>query len=189
MDPLHLPSSPGGIGLLLVVLAACGWFFVYTIQRFNRRSQAEGDLDQRLPLILANVTAGWEKLNEKQAAMIDKAENRADKANEDREAILQRFLEYTTSREDVHNTQIERMRTERLDSDKRIHAKLEECLQRDSVNLTRFQEAVRRIDQLESRQYTAALVTPVGVAAPSVPVAPASFTVPASGLTITPAAS
>lgn len=185
---LDLPTSPGGIGLLLTVFMACGWFFWYTIQRFNKRSKAEGDLDQRLPMILQANAAGWEKLNEKLSAMVDRAESRADKAAEDREAILKQFLDYTTSREDVHNSQLERMRAEKLDSDKRIHEKLEQCLQRDNVNMTRFQEAVRRIDQLETRQYSAALVTPVTtVAASSVPVSPATFTVPAGGLNITPA--
>lgn len=169
-----------------VVVGIAGMWLLNRVKRDNAQNDAASHLDTRLPMILQANAEGWQKLNEKQSAMIDKAEARADKAMEDRDAILKQFLEYTTTRESAHNDQLERMRAERLESDKRIHAKLEECLQRDSVNLTRFQEALRRIDQLETRQYTAALVTPVATVAPTA-TAPTSFTVPAGGLNITPA--
>ncbi len=170
-----------------VVVGIAGMWLLNRVKRDNAQNDAASHLDTRLPMILQANAEGWQKLNDKQSIMIDKAESRADKAMEDREQILKQFLEYTTTREDIHNSQLERMRAEKLESDKRIHEKLEQCLQRDNVNLTRFQEALRRLDQLETRQYTAALVSPVAVATPAATVGPTSFTVPAGGLNITPA--
>lgn len=187
MDPeLHLPTSPGGVGLLLVVLAACGWFFWYMIQRLNKRSQAEGDLDQRLPMILQANAAGWEKLNEKLSVMVDRAESRADKATEERESLMRQFIEYTTSREDVHKQDLEKMRVEKLESDKRIHNRLEECLQRDMAREARDAIINKRLDLLDNRQFNAALVSaPAVVATPVAPTA-TTFSMPATGFTVTP---
>lgn len=185
MESIPYGMTYAALGAAVVSIA--GVWLWNKVKRDNASNDAAALLDTRLPMILQGVSAGWEKLNNKLEQMVDKAETRADKATEDREQIMKQFLEYTTTREDIHNSQLERMRSEKLDSDKRIHEKLEQCLQRDSVNLTRFQETLRRIDQLESRQYTAALVTPVAAVAPTAPVAPTSFTVPAGGLNITPA--
>ncbi len=150
MDPeLMLPKSPGGVGLLLVVLAACGWFFWFMINRLNKRSQAEGDLDSRLPLILDTSLAPWKQLVEMQKAIIDEERKEKLRAQDEREAITKQFIEYSTQQDNIHRAEMDKIRDDARASAERVHMRLDECTARDAANQTRLAEAVRRLEMLE----------------------------------------
>ena len=185
LDEQLLPKTAEGKTAVGMVFLAFMWFLWFVVQRLNKRSKAEGDLDQRLPLILANVTAGWEKLNEKQAAMIDKAEARADRATDEREALMKQFIDYTTIQAQAHAADLAKTREHFTESQRRLYERVEVFEQHHKDCARKLEETERRLSQLDQRQYNAALVaTPVVPAA----VAPAAvpLTVPPTGLTITP---
>ncbi|MES3001321.1 MAG: hypothetical protein V4787_11575 [Pseudomonadota bacterium] len=173
-----IPKTTEGKTLLGVVLVACGWFFIFTIQRFNRRSKAEGDLDQRLPLILQNVTEGWQKLNHTQATMIDKAEARADRAMDERETLMKQFIEHVTAQNKIHSEELAKTRDHFTESQRRLHERVDQNEKQHAECARKLEDTERKLNQLDQRQYNAALV--------AAPVAPVPLTLPPTGLTITP---
>lgn len=164
--------------LAAVVIAICCWLFWFMAQRINKRSQAEGDLDQRLPLILDASLKPWQQLADTQKSIIDEERKEKLRAQDERESITKQLIEYATVQTQQHANDISKMREHFSDGQRRLYERVE-VVEKHHLECTRQLEAAeKRIIQFENRQYNTALLTPV---------ATVSATVPAGGLNITPA--
>jgi len=177
-----IPKSVAGKTVLGVVLVGCGWLFIFSILRYNRRSKAEGDLDQRLPLILQNVTAGWEKLNEKQGLMIDKAEARADRVMDEHAILMKQFIDFSTVQTKAYAEDLARTREQFTESQRRLHDRVDQNEKQHAECARKLEETEKKLAQLDKRQYDAALISTPAAA----PAAAPALVIPPTGLTITP---
>ncbi len=145
----HLPQGITYAALGAAVLSMCGFMVWGIVQRQNKRSQAEGDIDSRLPLILDTSLAPWKQLVEMQKAIIDEERKEKLRAQDEREAITKQFIEYSTQQDNIHRAEMDKIRDDARASAERVHMRLDECTARDAANQTRLAEAVRRLEMLE----------------------------------------
>lgn len=158
------------------VLAMCGFLVWGIVSRLNKRSKAEGDLDQRLPLILDAALKPWQQLADTHNAIIGEERKEKQRAQDEREGMTKQFIEYVTVTTQNHSNDIAKMREHFSEGQRRLYERVE-LVEKHHLDCTRkLEEAEKRIVQFEQRQYNSALMTPVVTAA-----------VPAGGINITPA--
>ncbi len=183
----HLPQGITYAALGAIVLTMCGLMVWGVVQRVNKRSSAEGDLDTRLPLILDASLKPWQQLAETLQKIND--EERAEKlrAQDEREAITKQFIEYSTQQDNIHRAEMQKIRDDHQASAERVHARLDECTRRDAENSGKLTEAMRRLEMLEQHDRATFNALRAGQQVQAaVPIAPTTFAVPSTGLTITP---
>lgn len=155
----ELPHGITYAALGLVTLTMAGLVVWGVVQRLNRRSQAEGDLDTRLPLILDATLKPWQQLADLQKGIIDEERKEKQRAQDERESITKQFIQYSTEQDNLHRADMDKLRDEHRTASLHVNQRLDECNRRDAHGQALLQEAVRRIEQLESRERTAYEVT------------------------------
>lgn len=185
---MDLPQGITYAALGASTLTMAGLVVWGLVSRMNKRSKAEGDLDQRLPVILDTALTPWKEAVTMQKSIIDEERKEKQRAQDERESITKQLIEYATVTTRQHATDLAQTREQFTESQRRLYARVEQGEKHHQECTHKLDAALEKINQLEQRQYNTALMTPVA-AVPAVPVAPAqtpTFTVPATGLTITP---
>ena len=148
-------------GLGLGTLTMAGLVVWGIVQRLNKRSQAEGDLDQRIPALLDAAVKPWQEVTVMQKSIIDEERKEKARAQDEREGITKQFIEYATVQTQQNAADLAKMRDHFADGQRRLYERLE-SVERHRVECDRkLEEAERRITQFEERQFNTALLTPV----------------------------
>ena len=170
------------------VVAMAGLVIWGLFRRVLKRSEAEGALDQRLPVILDTALTPWKEAVTMQKSIIDEERKEKQRAQDEREQITKQLIEYATVTTRQHASDLAQTRDQFTESQRRLYARVEQGEKHHQECTHKLDAALEKINQLEQRQYNTALLTPVA-AVPAVPVASqatSAFNVPATGLTITP---
>lgn len=154
----------------------CGFLVWGIVQRLNKRSQAEGDIDQRLPKILDTALTPWKEAVTMQKSIIDEERKEKQRAQDERESMTKQFIEYATVQTQQHATDLNKMREHFSDGQRRLYERMEIVEKHHGECTRKLEEAERRISQFEQRQQLVATVSPV----------PATISLPAAGLNIKP---
>lgn len=155
----ELPQGLSYAALGAVSLAACGWFFWFAIQRFNKRSQAEGDIDERLPKILDTALTPWKEAVAMQKSIIDEERKEKQRAQDERESMTKQFIEYATVQTQQHASEMSKIREQFADGQRRLYERVEQAEKHHAACTLKLEEAERRICQLEERQFNTAITS------------------------------
>lgn len=155
----ELPQGLSYAALGAVSLAACGWFFWFAIQRFNKRSQAEGDIDERLPKILDTALKPWQEAVTMQKSIIDEERKEKQRAQDERESMTHKFIEYATSTTQQHANDLSKTREQFAEGQRRLYERVEAAEKHHAACTRKLEEAERRLCQLEERQFNSAVTS------------------------------
>lgn len=193
MDDM-LPKGLTYAALGLSVLGLCAvlvWGVVRVVlARMTSQSATSNELDARSTLLIKEATGAWQQLADMQKGIIDEERKEKLRAQDEREAITKQFIDYATVQTAAHSDEMGKMREQFLESQKRLHDRLDRSDSHQKECHDKLSQAEAKIRDIEMKQYNTALLTPVAVA-PAAPVASAAqaattFSMPATGFTITP---
>lgn len=139
-----------GLGASALALAA---FMLWAMaKRANRRAAAEGDIDDRIPKLIDVATMPYQRMIERQDALLDEERTEKRRAQDARDQITARFIEYTTQQSAAHSLEIQKIREDGLASNQRVHQRMDECDRERAALRALVQEAKTRMDNFEARE-------------------------------------
>lgn len=182
---MEIPQGMSYAALGLSVVGAVAfvvWAVVrVVVARLQSQSATSNELDNRSTLLIKEATGAWQQLADMQKSIIEEERKEKLRAQDERESITKQFIDYATVQTAAHSDEMGKMREQFLDSQKRLHDRLDRSDTHQKECHDKLANAEAKIGELERRQYNAALLTPAAVA-PATP----TFAVPPTGLTITP---
>lgn len=188
---------PQGMSYTALGISAVGavafvvWAVVrIVVARLQSQSATSNELDTRLHVIIKEATGAWQEVAQMQKGIVDEERKEKLRAQDEREAITKQFIDYATVQTAAHSEEMGKMRDQFLDSQKRLHDRLDKSDNHQRECHDKLAQAEAKIRDIELKQYNTALLTPVAtVATPVAPVAPGAtttFSMPSTGFTITP---